>query len=526
MQPEKIDINLWKQDIPEFVRKTADFFAGSLSKIEYKGISGYYGSYAQRDGKTSMLRLRMGAGRVTLPKLAFTAAMIRRYDIRMIHFTTCQNIQLHNLSGKTAGEIMEQALDAGIVTIGGGGDYPRNVMCSPLSGAEEGEYFDVMPYAEAVSDYLMHFIKKKKLPRKLKVGFSSSPANLTHATFRDLGFAARPDGKFDVYSAGGLGNNPRLGVKMAEAVQPEKLLYYVKAMWLTFSRYGNYTNRAKARTRYMQESFGSPEAYLDAYNQVLQEVMVSGENLDLRVSAGETSKRGEHEFTDFRAVPQKQRGLYAVNYHPAGGVPSVENFLKLADYLQTVPEAEIRMSPDESLYVINLTASEAARVIALTPDSARSKFAESVACIGSEICQQGMGDSQKLLRECFRVMEGEYAACSALPQIYISGCPSSCGTHQTGSIGFRGAVRVINKQPRPAFNLYVSGCAAEGRERFAEDLGVLLAEDIPYFLLDTGRCLAAAGQKFDEWYAANPRLIRDIARPYMDKITAPANPAK
>ena len=58
------------------------------------------------------------------------------------------------------------------------------------------------------------------MPRKLKVCFSNSPANVTHATYRDLGFVARPDGTFDVYSAGGLGNNPRFGVKVAEGVEP------------------------------------------------------------------------------------------------------------------------------------------------------------------------------------------------------------------------------------------------------------------------------------------------------------------
>ncbi|MFQ9395665.1 MAG: hypothetical protein ACLR2E_18605 [Lachnospiraceae bacterium] len=98
-------------------------------------------------------------------------------------------------------------------------------MCSPLAGVEKGEYFNVQPYAKAAGDYLMHFIKAEKMPRKLKVGFSSSPANLTHATYRDLGFAAREDGKFDVYSAGGLGNNPRFGVKVAEAVEPDDILF-------------------------------------------------------------------------------------------------------------------------------------------------------------------------------------------------------------------------------------------------------------------------------------------------------------
>ena len=73
----------------------------------------------------------------------------------------------------------------------------------------------------------MTFINAEKMPRKLKVCFSNSPANVTHATYRDLGFAACPDGTFDVYSAGGLGNNPQFGVKVAEGVAPEKILYYI-----------------------------------------------------------------------------------------------------------------------------------------------------------------------------------------------------------------------------------------------------------------------------------------------------------
>ena len=275
---EHIRPEVWKQDLPAFREKTAAFYAGELDKAAYKGFSGLYGSYAQRGGQASMLRLRMTAGRVTPEKLAFTAGAIRRYKVPRVHFTTCQTIQLHDLDGKTAGDIMEAALDAGIVTLGGGGDYPRNVMCSPLSGTEADEYFDVLPWAEAAGEYLMTFIKAEKMPRKLKVGFSSSPRNVTHATYRDLGFAARSDGKFDVYSAGGLGNNPRFGVRVAEAVEPAKILYYIKAMYLTFLAHGNYENRGKARTRYMQESCGGPESYRNAYREKLEEVFASGED--------------------------------------------------------------------------------------------------------------------------------------------------------------------------------------------------------------------------------------------------------
>ena len=174
-----------------------------------------------------MLRLRCSAGRITAEKLAFIAEMIRKYNISRIHFTTGQTIQLHDLSAEAAAEILEQCLDADIIPFGCGGDYPGNVLCSPLSGVEREEYFDVLPYAEAAAQYLVAAIPDGKLPRKFKTGFSNSPQNLTHATMRDLGFAARPDGRFDVYSAGGLGPAPCIGIKMAEGVAPEKILYHI-----------------------------------------------------------------------------------------------------------------------------------------------------------------------------------------------------------------------------------------------------------------------------------------------------------
>ena len=139
---------LWKefrQDIAGFREMTDKFYAGEVSMKEYKGFSGGFGSYAQKGGKASMLRLRMPGGRMTKEKLKFVADTIAAYDIKKVHFTTCQTLQLHNLEGKAVCEIMEKAMDAGIVTRGGGGDFPRNVMVSPLSGVEKDEHFDVMP---------------------------------------------------------------------------------------------------------------------------------------------------------------------------------------------------------------------------------------------------------------------------------------------------------------------------------------------------------------------------------------------
>lgn len=507
----------FRADLPEFKEKTAAFFAGEMSKAAYKGFSGYYGTYAQRDGKASMLRLRMTAGCVTPEKLSFTADMIRKHHIERVHFTTCQTIQLHDLTQEAVYDIMERALDVGIITMGGGGDYPRNVMCSPLSGVEEGEYFDVMPWAQAAGDYLTTLIKAEKMPRKLKVGFSNGPKNLTHATYRDLGFAARQDGLFDVYSAGGLGNNPRFGVKVAEGVKPQDILYYIRAMWLTFRAYGNYENRGKARTRYMQESLGGPEAYRTAFLEKLAEARAAGEDLTLPPLDPPAEKAGDGTTASgARVMAQKQPGLYAVHVHPIGGQPKAETLCALADALAAMPGASMRLAPDESAYVINLTGGEAQRVLALTAESAATPFESSVACIGASICQVGVRDSQALLRACVDAVRAAKLPADALPQIHISGCPSSCGTHQTGELGFRGGVKMVGGKPQPGFVFFVGGKEQQGEETMGRELGAMREGDIPSFLVELGQAVADSGMDYAAWRQANPGALEAIAKPYTD----------
>lgn len=512
----RIDPQLWKQELPEFREKTEAFYAGQIDKNTYKGFSGLYGSYAQKGGKASMLRLRMTAGRVTKEKFLFVSDMIRKHNVTRMHFTTCESIQLHDLQTDAVCDIMEGGLSHNIVTMGGGGDFPRNIMCSPLSGVARNEYFDVMPYAEAAGEYLMNFIKAEKMPRKLKVCFSNTLENIPHATFRDLGFAARMDGTFDVYSAGGLGNTPRFGVKVAEAVSPEKILYYIKAMWLTFRAYGNYENRGKARTRYMQEALGGAENYKKAFLLKLDEVFASGEALDLTVTDSSIKKEGNgSEASGSRILPQKQEGLYTVAWHPIGGQPNPKTFCDLCDILKDIEGAEIRLAPDETAYIINLTGDEAVRVLTATKDGASTLFETSVSCIGGSVCQIGLRDSQALLAACIKAVRKAGIPDGALPQIHISGCPSSCGTHQTGIMGFRGGVKMLEQKPEPAFVLYINGNERQGEERLGQEVGTILESRIPEFLVELGQAVSQSGVGFLEWFAADPEAVIRIAAPYI-----------
>lgn len=501
-------------DLEAFRENTKKFHNGELSVPEYKHLSGGFGSYAQRGGQKHMLRLRMAGGRLTKERLQFIVDSCEKYYVKKIKLTTCQSVQLHDLEPDALCNIMEAAWKAGMISRGGGGDFPRNVMASPLSGVDPAEYFDVMPYAEAAGEYLMGFIKAVRFPRKLKVCFSSSPANEPHATFRDLGFAANPDHTFDVYAAGGLGIQPRMGVCVARSVAPQDVLYHVKAMVSTFTAYGDYVNRAKSRSRFLQDSLGR-EGLVLAYQEKLAEAFAS-EDLKLPPASDAyiaPAALWNGSLPD-NIIPQKQAGRYAVFYQPIGGCLSVAKAEQLHRAIAAMDDVEIRLTPDEGLYIINCRADEAALLSKITQDGAQTLFETSVACVGANVCQVGIGNSQALLHECIAAVRRENFADGVLPRIHISGCPSSCGTHQTASIGFRGGMKRTPNGAMPAFAIFTGGCSRQGQEVIAETGKSIAASDIPDFLVELGKMIAMENLTYEKWIVNNEEKLQLLIDKY------------
>ncbi len=501
----------FRREIDEYEKQALAFEAGALDRQTFKGISGGFGSYAQKNAGL-MLRLRLPGGCLTKELLKFLADEVKEKSISLLKITTCQTIQAHNLSARSAASMMRNALEAGIITRGGGGDNPRNVMASPLSGVEKGETFDVMPYVQTVGDYLLTQIPSLHMPRKLKVGFSNTPSNETHATFRDLGFIAREDGTFSVYCAGGLGPNPLLGVHITDGAAPEEVTLYVSAMIRLFTAYGNYESRAKARTRYLQNTLGE-EGIRTHFMEFLEKARAEEAPWPIPW-ADEYLKEGDGTISGKRIHEQKQPGLYTVSYHPIGGCLPPEKPAALYETIKDMDDTQVRLAPDGTLYVINLKASEVPAVLKATDDGAETLFETSVSCIGASICQHGIQDSQGLLKDCIRRIREENFADGVLPKIHISGCPSSCGSHQVGSLGFMGQAKKVDGQIRPAFRLFVNGCETLSDARLGEAGAVLLADRIPEFLAELGRTIQADAGTFETWYPAHQEAFAALAVKY------------
>lgn len=506
-----MDGEKYREMLPGFEQATEKFYSGEMSVKEYKGVSGGFGSYAQRGGKKGMVRLRLSGGVVTKDKLGFICDCIRVYRPDKIHMTTCQSIQLHGLSGRDVPKVIDAAIDHGIMTYGGGGDYPRNVTATPLSGFIKAP-FDVQPYAEAAGRFLLDYVVGKKLPRKLKVGFSNTDENMTDATARDLGFIAKGNGKFDVYSGGGLGNNPKLGLLVHQDADPEDVCFHLATMVDMFMACGNYGDRSHARVRYMRDTLGD-EGYIARYGEELARAMSRDGIPKVHPAAPATGKRGDGGVPETsRARPQIQEGLFYLVYHPIGGDPDPGKILEIYEAVKDIPDAEIRIGPNETMYFVNLTSAEADRLADVTSDGARTVFESSVSCVGSTICQIGLRDSRGLLDRLIAMERANGFADGVLPMIRISGCTSSCGAHQLGTVGLRGGPLL---EGEPSFVVNVNGSHVRGKERIGEVIGSVKESEIPMLFEAVGRAVQANGTGFREWYAGDPGRIVAAGRPYL-----------
>ena len=513
---EEIKKELYSE-IEPFREKGKEFLEKKISKMDFKGISGGMGVYAHKDQKEFMIRIRIPSGIIALDQLKQMYEWAKKFNLGGLHLTTRQAIQYHGLSIDEICDLMKEALDHNIYTRGAGGNFPRNVALSPLSGVEKGEAFDVTQYAVEVGNYFMNRITSYHLPRKLKVSFSNSAEDTAHCTIQDLGFMAVMDGgqkKFRVYAGGGLGRNPKLALIYPELIEPNEVLYYVEAMVEMFKAEGNYENKGKARIRYIVDKLGE-EGFLECYKKHIEEAKARG-GLDIECEDIIYNKPGvKIDIKDERLIEQKQEGLYSVYLHPIGGQISLSDIEKIIYTLETCKAPEIRLSMTEGVYFRNLDGNEAKDVLEVTKGMGGvDSFQQSISCIGVPTCQMGVCESQEVLREMLGYVMDNCNDTSRLPKVYFSGCGNSCGVHQVGEIGFTGKMKRVDGELLECFETYVDGCFKEGSARLGTNCGDILRRDIPEFMLDLAKTLNDNNECFGDYIKNNIDGFKEILSKY------------
>jgi len=489
--------------IKEFKNKLQQYKEGKLENL--KSYTSIMGIYKESLTDTYMVRPRIAGGVTTIKQLKAISEIAKKFSGVKIRFTTRQDIQFQSVKIEYLSSILDELVDAGLITKGAGGDGVRNIACSPLSGVSQDEVFDVTPYMKEVTNYMMKDPENRKLPRKYKISFSNSPEDTANATMTDIGFIAKiVEGKkgFEVYAGGGLGGSARVGLKLEDFIEDTQALYYVQAMKQVFEREGDRTNRHKARLRFVVQRLGEEE-FIKMFRNELQSLKAK-QDLLLKVESEEENIQNDLEDKEsiwknkYKNIiyPQKQSGYYSVYIHPQNGNMSTNDLDKILDFGASLNyETSIRLTLTQGFFVRDLLEKDVENLINTTSNfSSIFNLYNSVICVGPKICNFGINNSQGLFNNIIEAFEfTSIDIKSALPRILISGCPNSCAQPQKGLIGFVGKKKRTDNKLVPVYSISFNGRVGVGGAKFGEVYGEIAAKKMAKFLLELAELKVNSG---------------------------------
>ena len=150
------------------------------------------GTYGQRQpGNVQMLRIKIPQGVLTAPQLEALAEVGEKFSRGFGHITTRQNIQFHFVKLHDVEPAMRILADAGLTTREACGNSVRNITCCPKAGVSPTELFDVTPYSEEMTRYLLRHPLSSSLPRKFKIALEGCTDELRAGRERHLSTCVR-----------------------------------------------------------------------------------------------------------------------------------------------------------------------------------------------------------------------------------------------------------------------------------------------------------------------------------------------
>src|SRR5215468_5346246 len=178
-------------EIDEFVATLEKFERGEVSPDEWRAYRLVRGTYGQRQSDVQMLRVKIPQGVLSAEQLEALADVADSYSRGFGHITTRQNVQFHFLKPHDVEPAMRRLASAGLTTREACGNSVRNITACPYAGVASSEPFDVTPYAEALTRYLLRHPLSSSLPRKFKIAFEGCAEDHAVTAIHDIGWRAR-----------------------------------------------------------------------------------------------------------------------------------------------------------------------------------------------------------------------------------------------------------------------------------------------------------------------------------------------
>jgi sulfite reductase (NADPH) hemoprotein beta-component len=522
-------------DIDEFVATLDRYERGELTPDQWRAFRLVRGTYGQRQsGDAQMIRVKIPQGVLDVAQLGALADVAERWSRGFGHVTTRQNLQFHFVRLHDVELAMRRLAEAGLTTREACGNSVRNVTACPYAGVAEGEAFDVTPYAEALTRYLLRHPLSSSLPRKFKIAFEGCAEDHAVAAINDIGWYARVRGSngtlrrgFRVTVGGGTAILCKSGHELYEFLPAGEILEVAEAILRVFHRLGDYAHKQRNRMKFLIRDLGF-EAWRAEFEKARAEVTAEGGPplpfdperppveappagdrpsvpgvAEAAARAGAAEVRGPgivplspralavrseeaSRWLRTNVRPQKQDGYAVVTVTlPLGDLTGAQMRL-LADLALAYGDGTVRVTPDQDLMLRWVRTSDVRELhrrldaggLGL-PDA--GTLADVTSCPGAESCRLAVTQSRglgKLLGDRLRERPDLVDAAPGLG-IKISGCPNGCGQHHIAGLGFQGSMRKLGDKVIPQYFVMVGGGIDTGGARFARLAAKVPARRMP-----------------------------------------------
>ncbi len=523
-------------EIDEFVGVLSRFERGEIGPDEWRAFRLVRGTYGQRQaGDAQMLRVKVPQGILAPEQLEALADVAERYSRGFGHITTRQNVQFHFVRLHDVEPAMRRLADAGLTTREACGNTVRNITACPYAGVAPDEVFDVTPYAEALTRYLLRHPLSSTLPRKFKIAFEGCADDHVATTINDIGWRARVEPRggrlvrgFRVTVAGGTSTMTRAGGVLREFLPAGELLDLSEAVLRVFHRLGDYAHKQRNRMKFLVKSLGW-DRFSAEIERELDNVRAAGgarlpfdpddppvEQAPVRARAvaapapsaiaarARTSRvtgpgivpavearlivtRAEFDRwarTNLRR--QKQDGFVMAVAATLLGDLTASQMRSVGEFAAAFGDGSVRVTSDQNLIFRWVPAADVEALYQVLAAAGLARpgagtLADVTSCPGAESCRLAVTQSRGLGRLLAEHLQVRGDLTSAVPglDIKISGCPNGCGQHHVAGIGFQGSVRKIGGRPAPHYFLSIGGGTREDATTFGRLAAVVPARRCP-----------------------------------------------
>jgi len=495
-------------DIDEFASVLGQFERGEITAEQWRLFRLVRGTYGQRQtDDAQMIRVKIPQGVLSVEQLQALADVAEHYSRGFGHITTRQNVQFHFVRLRDAEPAMRRLADAGLTTREACGNSVRNITACQFAGVAADEPFDVTPYAEALTRFLLRHPLSSSLPRKFKIAFEGCAHDHIKLTINDIGWRARVDNGargFQVYFGGGTATMTTAAAVLFEFLPVEEMLNVAEAVIRVFQARGDYQHKQRNRMKFLIKAMGL-DAFRSAFEEALTAIRAEGgraltfdrlpdaeeaappwpratgpliDDIVRRVDGASLKGPGiipvRHHPVDRDAAfsrwtrsnvrSQKQPGYSAATITVPLGDLSGAQFRVIADLSRAYGDGSVRVSAVQNFvfrWVPNdqlpaLYESIVAAGLGL-PDA--DTIADVTSCPGAESCKLAVTQSRGLGQAVGEYLRDTPALIEMARDldIKVSGCPNGCGQHHVAAIGFQGSLRKIDGKAVPQYFIQIGG---------------------------------------------------------------------